>query len=213
VTAKYTQSSSGVSAEGLGFALPINDVKEIITDLIENGYVTGKPYMGVQVTSVPDYAQHYGVSAGAYVESVADGSCAQKAGLQADDIIIAIDDTAIDSSTALTAALSSGYKAGDTAKLTVLRGEDKMELTITFDEKNEQTEAPTNLSRSPTSRSSSSPPPAGPSAASSGDPCPAGRCLPLRARRGTYRSAAGPFRLNGGRLGGCTSDDVWRDGT
>ena len=141
VTAKYTQSSSGVSAEGLGFALPINDVKEIITDLIENGYVTGKPYMGVQVTSVPDYAQHYGVSAGAYVESVADGSCAQKAGLQADDIIIAIDDTAIDSSTALTAALSSGYKAGDTAKLTVLRGEDKMELTITFDEKNEQTEA------------------------------------------------------------------------
>ena len=75
------------------------------------------------------------------MESVADGSCAQKAGLQADDIIIAIDDTAIDSSTALTAALSSGYKAGDTAKLTVLRGEDKMELTITFDEKNEQTGA------------------------------------------------------------------------
>lgn len=141
VTAKYTQSSSGVSAEGLGFALPINDVKGIITDLIENGYVTGKPYMGVQVTSVPDYAQHYGVSAGAYVESVAEGSCAQKAGLKADDIIIAIDDTAIDSSTALTAALSSSYKAGDTAKLTVLRGSEKLELTITFDEKNEQTEA------------------------------------------------------------------------
>lgn len=141
VTAKYTQSSSGVSAEGLGFALPINDVKGIITDLIENGYVTGKPYMGVQVTSVPDYAQHYGVSAGAYVESVAEDSCAQKAGLKADDIIIAIDDTAIDSSTALTAALSSSYKAGDTAKLTVLRGSEKLELTITFDEKNEQTEA------------------------------------------------------------------------
>ena len=72
VTAKYTQSSSGVSAEGLGFALPINDVKDIIQDLIEHGYVTGKPYMGVMVTSVPDYAQHYGVSAGAYVESVAE---------------------------------------------------------------------------------------------------------------------------------------------
>ena len=57
------------------------------------------------------------------------------------DIIIAIDDTAIDSSTALTAALSSNYKAGDTAKLTVLRGSDKLELTITFDEKNDQTEA------------------------------------------------------------------------
>ena len=141
VTAKYTQTSSGVSAEGLGFALPINDVKDIISDLIEHGYVTGKPYMGIQVSSVPDYAQHYGVSAGAYVESVADGSCAQKAGLQPNDIITAIDDTAIDSSTALTAALSSNYKAGDTATLTVIRGSEELKLTITFDEKTEQTEA------------------------------------------------------------------------
>ena len=141
VTAKYTQTNSGVSAEGLGFALPINDVKDIISDLIEHGYVTGKPYMGIQVRSVPDYAQHYGVSAGAYVESVADGSCAQKAGLQPNDIITAIDDTAIDSSTALTAALSSNYKAGDTATLTVIRGSEELKLTITFDEKNEQTEA------------------------------------------------------------------------
>ena len=141
VSAKMTESSSGVSAEGLGFAIPINDVKDILTDLIEHGYVTGKPYMGVQVSSVPDYAQRYGISAGAYVESVADGSCAQKAGLQAGDIITAIDDTAIDSSTALTAALSSGYKAGDTAKLTVIRGTETLTLSITFDEKNEQTEA------------------------------------------------------------------------
>ena len=141
VSAKMTESSSGVSAEGLGFAIPINDVKDILTDLIEHGYVTGKPYMGVQVSSVPDYAQRYGISAGAYVESVADGSCAQKAGLQAGDIITAIDDTAIDSSTALTAALSSGYKAGDTAKLTVIRGTETLTLSITLDEKNEQTEA------------------------------------------------------------------------
>ena len=141
VSAKMTESSSGVSAEGLGFAIPINDVKDIIEDLIEHGYVTGKPYMGVQVSSVPEYAQRYGISAGAYVESVADGSCAQKAGLQQGDIITAIDETAIDSSSALTAALSSNYKAGDTATLTVLRGSDKITLSITFDEKNEQTEA------------------------------------------------------------------------
>ena len=53
VTAKYTQTSSGVSAEGLGFALPINDVKDIINDLIEHGYVTGKPYLGIQVRTCP----------------------------------------------------------------------------------------------------------------------------------------------------------------
>ena len=141
VSAKYTQSTSGVSAEGLGFALPINDVKEIIADLIEHGYVTGKPYMGVQVDSVSSEAQRYGIPAGAAVSYVADGSCAQKAGLQVNDVITAIDGTAIDSPSALTAALSTGYKAGDTATLTVIRSQKELKLTITFDEKNAQTEA------------------------------------------------------------------------
>ncbi|MEH2939723.1 S1C family serine protease [Lawsonibacter sp. JLR.KK007] len=140
-TAKYTQSSSGVSAEGLGFALPINDVKEILADLIEHGYVTGKPYMGVRVDNVSQEAQRYGISAGAVIVSVAEGSCAQKAGLQVNDIITAIDSTAIDSSSALTAALTTGYKAGDTATLTVIRNQQEMKLTITFDEKNAETEA------------------------------------------------------------------------
>ena len=140
-TAKYTQSSSGVSAEGLGFALPINDVKNILADLISHGYVTGKPYMGVQVMDVSSEAQRYGITAGAAVSYVAEGSCAQKAGLQANDIITAIDDTAIDSSSALTAALSTGYKAGDTASLTVIRNQQEVKLSITFDEKNAQTEA------------------------------------------------------------------------
>ena len=141
VTAKYTQTSSGVSAEGLGFALPINDVKEIINDLIEHGYVTGKPYLGIQVQDVSSEAQRYGVSAGAAVLYVADGSCAQEAGLQVNDIIVAIDDTAIDSSSALTAALSSNYKAGDTVTLTVIRNQQQVQLSVTLDEQNEQTEA------------------------------------------------------------------------
>ena len=140
-TAKYTQSSSGVNAEGLGFALPINDVKDIFADLIEHGYVTGKPYMGVQVMDVSSEAQRYGIAAGASVSYVAEDSCAQKAGLQVNDIITAIDDTAIDSSSALTAALSTNYKAGDTATLTVIRDQKEVKLTITFDEKNAETEA------------------------------------------------------------------------
>lgn len=140
-TAKYTQSSSGVTAEGLGFALPINDVKKILGDIIEHGYVTGKPYMGVTVDVVSSEAQRFGIPAGAVIKSVAEGSCAQKAGLQMDDIITAIDDTAIDSPSALTAALSSNYKAGDTATLTVIRNQQELKLTITFDEKNAETEA------------------------------------------------------------------------
>ncbi len=140
-TAKYTQTQSGVSAEGLGFALPINDLKNILADLIQHGYVTGKPYLGIQVSNVTEEIQRYGIPAGAVVEYVADGSCAQKAGLQVDDIITAIDDTAIDSSTALTAALAADYRAGDTITLTVVRQQEEMKITITLDEKNSETEA------------------------------------------------------------------------
>ena len=141
VSAKYTQSQSGVSAEGLGFALPINDVKAILTDLIEHGYVTGKPYLGIQVELVSSDAQRYGIPAGAAVTYVAEGSCAQKAGVAVGDIIIAIDDTAIDSPSALTAALTSNYKAGESGVLTVIRQQEELKLTVTFDEKNSETEA------------------------------------------------------------------------
>ena len=139
-TAKYGSSSSGTTVEGLGFAIPINDVKSIIADLIQYGYVTGKPYMGIQMQTVPQNVQQYGVSAGAYILGVASGSCAEKAGLQQGDIIVAVDDTAVDSSSALQAAVSA-YRAGDTAKLTVIRQNEQIQLTITFDEKNAQTEA------------------------------------------------------------------------
>ena len=138
-TAKYGGSSTtGTTVEGLGFAVPINDIKSIIQDLIQYGYVTGKPYMGIQMQSVPQDAQRYGVSAGAYVTAVASGSAAERAGLKEGDIIIAVDDTVVDSSSALSAAVSA-YRAGDEAKLIVIRSNEKLELTIIFDEENEQT--------------------------------------------------------------------------
>ena len=134
-TAKMSSSnSSEASVEGLGFAIPINDVKTIIQDLIQYGYVTGKPYMGITVSTVSAAdAQRFGVPVGALVESVEAGSCAEEAGLQASDIITAIDDTEITTSTALTAAKAT-YRAGDSATLTVVRDGQTLELTITFDE-------------------------------------------------------------------------------
>ncbi len=139
-TAKYTQAQSGVSAEGLGFALPINDVKDILSDLIRYGYVTGRPVLGISASNVTEEIRRYGIPAGAVVESVSEGSCAQKAGLQVNDIITAIDGTAIDSSSALSAALSADYRAGDTVTLTIFRQQQEMELTVTLDEKTPQTE-------------------------------------------------------------------------
>jgi serine protease Do len=139
-TAKYgsSVSASGASVEGIGFGIPINDVKTMISDLIKYGYVTGKPYMGIQMQSVPQNAQQYGVSAGAYITSVASGSAAERAGLKEGDIIVAVDETTVDSSSALNAAVSA-YRAGDEAKLTIVRSNERMELTIIFDEENEQT--------------------------------------------------------------------------
>ena len=105
---------------------------------MEHGYVTGKPYMGVQVTNVSDEAQRYGVAAGAAVQYVADGSCAQKAGLQVGDIITAIDDTAVSSGDALRSALR-GYSAGESATLTVSRSGETLKLTVTFDRASDST--------------------------------------------------------------------------
>ena len=136
-TAKYTQSSSGVSAEGLGFALPINDVKDILADLIAHGYVTGKPYMGVQVMNVSSEAQRYGIPAGAYIEAILDGSCAQTAGLKAGDIITAVDDTVVTTSSQLSSAVKN-YKAGDTVTFTVFREGESHTLSVTLDESTTQ---------------------------------------------------------------------------
>ena len=130
VTAKC--SSTGV--EGLGFAIPIFDASAVADQLITNGYVSGRAYMGVEVTTVSSsVAQYYNMVEGAFVNSVTSGGAADKAGLKPGDIITAIDSTAIKSSSDLTAAVKSRH-AGDTATLTVYRSGSSITLSITFDE-------------------------------------------------------------------------------
>lgn len=131
VTAKYT--STGV--EGLGFALPSNDVAAVINDLLEYGYVSGKPYAGLEVRTVEsNVAEYYNMPVGAYVTSVADGGAADAAGIQVSDIITGLGETEITSASDLNAALKE-YTAGDIAKITLYRGGSYLEMEITFDEK------------------------------------------------------------------------------
>lgn len=135
-SAKLSNSgaSSEATIEGLGFAIPINDIKGMVEDIIQNGYVTGKPYMGITVTTIPEaHAQRYGMSQGALVQSVDSASCAAKAGLQQGDIITSIDNTTVLSSAELVAAKKE-YRAGDTVTLGVDRNGEKLTLTLTFDE-------------------------------------------------------------------------------
>ena len=127
-------SSSEATIEGLGFAIPINDIKDMVTDIMENGYVTGKPYMGITVSTVPEsISERYGMSQGALVESVDESSCAAKAGLEKGDIITGIDGKTVISSAELVEA-KKNYKAGDTVTLDVERNGEKLTLTLTFDE-------------------------------------------------------------------------------
>lgn len=133
--AKYSNNgSSSASIEGIGFAIPINDVLDMVTDIMEHGYVTGKPFLGVQVGTVDTAAQQYGVPAGATLEIVTPGYAADKAGLQEGDIITALGETKIASSSELIAAMEN-YRAGDAVTLSVYRGGETLTVSVTLDEK------------------------------------------------------------------------------
>ena len=140
-SAKYSgTTSSGASIEGISFAIPIDDVMSIIDDLQEYGYVTGA-YLGVTVTDTDAAAAKlYGMPTGAYVNSVEDGGAADRAGVQAKDIIIGLGDTDISNRTELTRVLRR-FKAGDTTTITVIRSGERMTMDITLDEKPRDTQS------------------------------------------------------------------------
>ena len=137
-SAKYSgTTSSGASIEGIGFAIPMDDVQRIISDLKQYGYVTGA-YLGVMVRNMDaDTASVYRLPVGAYVDSVEQGGAAERAGIQAGDIIIKVGDTIVSSITDLTRVLRN-YNAGDTGVVTVYRAGREMEISVTFDEKSQQ---------------------------------------------------------------------------
>jgi len=139
VSAKYSAYSSTV-VEGLGFAIPINDVIAMVEDIMENGRVTNRPYFAMTAGTVtPNYAARNGlaVSTGVLVSSVEPGGAAAKAGLQSGDVIVKIGDKTIASMSDINAVKKS-YKAGDAATVTVNRGGTEVELSIIFDAAPEQ---------------------------------------------------------------------------
>ena len=134
VSAKFSSTGSGESAEGLGFAIPINDVSSMIQDIMTNGYVSNRAYLGATIGTLnASMAQQYryDITEGAFVYSVEEGGPAEQAGLQLGDVITAIDDTEITSLDDLTAARKS-YTAGDTSTLTVYRQGETITLQLTW---------------------------------------------------------------------------------
>ncbi len=134
-TAKYSGlSASGASIEGIGFALPIDNVIGMLHDLRQYGYITGA-YMGVMVQDVdPEAAERYGFPRGAYVAEPTPGYAAEKAGILPKDIITNVGGYDITCMSDLTRVLRN-FKAGDETTVVVWRSGQKIVLPIVFDEK------------------------------------------------------------------------------
>ena len=130
--AKYSGSGSGASIDNIGFAIPINHVRGIVESIIENGYVA-KPYIGVTVTDVSEETMGYGLPAGAAVKAVSEDSPAEKAGLQVNDIITAVNGKEISGRTGLSEAVSAA-SVGDTLTLTVYRQGNTISVDVTVGE-------------------------------------------------------------------------------
>ncbi|MBR7122843.1 MAG: trypsin-like peptidase domain-containing protein [Oscillospiraceae bacterium] len=141
-TAKYSgTSNSGATIEGIGFAIPIDDVAGMIEDLVKDGFINGA-YLGVTVEDMnPEVAQAYGLPIGVYVRSVVAGSAADKSGIRAKDIIVAVGDQNVTSLNELTRVLRK-YEPGQSSTVVVYRSGAELKLSITFDAKPQQTQKP-----------------------------------------------------------------------
>ena len=129
--------SSDSDAEGLGFAIPVNDAVKVAQELLENGYVTGRPYLGISYYAVTDAqtAAQLGVNAyGVYIVEVVKGGPADKAGLQAGDRIVSVDGSEVATQSDL-GTLMQKHAAGDTLSITIAREGQMQTVNVTLGEK------------------------------------------------------------------------------
>ncbi len=128
--------SSGSNIEGLGFAIPIDRAKDVITSLIDNGYVKGRASLGVTLTTgTTNNPLSNKSSTQVYIIEVQEGSAAAKAGLQAGDQILKVDDTDVEEIADVKTAVNS-HKAGETMNITILRDNSTQTIQVTLDEAN-----------------------------------------------------------------------------
>lgn len=128
-------SSSSASIEGLGFAIPMTHAQEVIDHLIDYGYVRGKPVIGITARDVTeDISQAYGLPMGVYVTEVVDGGAADLAGIEAGDIIIAVNGKSVSNYDELNDAKNS-FSAGDTITITAVRNGVDRDFDVVLQEK------------------------------------------------------------------------------
>ena len=148
-SAKMGSSYGSATVEGLGFAIPITEAKVIIDDLINNGYVTGRPKIGVSTYDITEaYAKYYDTPMGLYVQSVSEGGAADKAGIKHGDIIIEIEGEAVTTADEMH-KIRDQHKAGDTITMKIYRDGEEIELELTLEEDVTNKTAKTDIPFSP----------------------------------------------------------------
>ncbi len=144
-----TLKLAGTGIEGVGFAIPISSTTSIVNQLIEFKTVK-RPFIGISGTSVDKTtSERYNVPLGIYVEQVEKDSPAEKAGLQKADIITKIEGKEVKSVNELN-KIKYTYNIGDTVKLTVVRNNEEMEVSILLAETPEENETQNNTNQTPT---------------------------------------------------------------
>ncbi len=135
-SAKMSASYGSASIEGLGFAIPINEAKVIIDDLINYKYVKGRPQIGITTVDVTEsVSRYYDIPLGVYVQSVQEGSSAELAGIQKGDVIIDIDGEPVTNAKELN-NIKNTHKAGETIRLTITRAGEDIQIDLTLQEAN-----------------------------------------------------------------------------
>lgn len=135
---KLAQSSDGTSVEGMGFAIPSNEVVTIVNQLVKNGKIT-RPQLGVKVIALGEIPEAYkarlGITtkleSGIYVDSVTKTGAAAKAGMKAKDVITKVDGKKVSDVASLHSILYS-HKVGDTVTVTVNRDGKDVNLKVTL---------------------------------------------------------------------------------
>lgn len=129
-TMKLSSYYTSATVEGLGFAIPISSAKPIIDELIEKGYVSGRPALGVMGQTLPDVIQaYYRLPDGVYIESVDPESDAYQKGICKGDTIVAIEGEPVRSMDDLN-LVKNRFEAGDAVRLTVFRGGERFDVSV-----------------------------------------------------------------------------------
>ena len=134
-TMKIGAFTDSAGVEGLGFAIPSATVKDIVDQIIQQGYVSGRPTLGISGESLPTFYQHYyRLPAGLYITAVDSSSYASYYGIEVGDILLQIDDTRITTMDELNTVLY-GHEVGDIVKVIIYRSgqQTSIDLTLTED--------------------------------------------------------------------------------